>query len=78
MKIHFGYHFTIFSSFQGMALYSWYSWMYAINVIIYVIASSDFRKVYRIFFVDIIAGICTLPGKVCFFKKGTSTVIELT
>merc|ERR1719204_779747 len=53
--------------FKSMALYSWYSWMYAINVIIYVVSSSHFRKVYRIFFADIIAGICTLSGKVCFF-----------
>ena len=51
--------------------------MYAINVIIYVVSSSHFRKVYRIFFVDIIAAICTLPEKVCLFKEGTSTAIEL-
>ena len=63
--------------FQSMALYSWYSWMYAINVIIYVVSSSHFRKVYRIFFADIIAGICTLSGKVCFFREGTSSAIEL-
>ena len=63
--------------FQSMALYSWYSWMYAINVIIYVIASSDFRKVYRIFFADILSGICALPGKVCLFREGIPSAIEL-
>ena len=67
-----------FFSFQSMALYSWYVWMYAINVIIYVASSSYFRKVYRIFFADILSEICSLSRRVCFFrKKETSFAIEL-
>jgi len=66
------------TTFKSMALYSWYVWMYAINVIIYVASSSYFRKVYRIFFADILSEICSLSRRVCFFrKKETSFAIEL-
>ena len=39
--------------FWAMCIYSWYWWMYAINVIVYVITSSDFRSVYSVFLHDI-------------------------
>jgi len=42
-----------------MILYSWYCWMYAINVIIYVASSSEFREVYKIFVKDIVRGFAT-------------------
>ena len=48
-----------------MALYSWYSWMFAINVIIYVVSSSYFRQIYQIFVGDIFHGIRNL-WKNCF------------
>ena len=62
-----------------MILYSWYSWMYAINVIIYVVSSSEFRKVYKIFFEDVFAGFKSLWRKLCFLRTSeTSTqAIEL-
>ena len=61
-----------------MALYSWYCWMYAINVIIYVV-SFEFRKVYKMFFEDVFAGFETLSRTNCFMRKSeTSTpAIEL-
>ena len=64
--------------FQSMALYSWYCWMYAINVIIYVV-SFEFRKVYKMFFEDVFAGFKTLWRTNCFMRKSeTSTpAIEL-
>merc|ERR1719458_2499403 len=64
---------------QSMALYSWYCWMYAINVIIYVVSSSEFRKVYKMFFEDVFAGFAILWRKTCFLRKSdTSTpAIEL-
>jgi len=55
--------------FRSMILYSWYCWMYAINVIIYVVSSSEFRKVYRIFFEDVFAGLLTVWRKGCFLRK---------
>ena len=65
--------------FQSMILYSWYCWMYSINVIIYVVSSSEFRKVYKMFFEDVFAGFSTLWRKCCFLKTSdTSTpAIEL-
>ena len=39
--------------FWAMCIYSWYWCMYAINVIVYVITSSDFRSVYSVFLHDI-------------------------
>ena len=61
-------------SFQSMILFSWYCWMYAINVIIYVVSSSEFRKVYKMFFEDVFAGFATLWRKSCFLRKSdTST-----
>ena len=59
-------------SFQSMMLYSWYCWMYAINVIIYVVSSSEFRKVYCMFFEDVVAGFSTLWTNNC--SLGTSDV----
>ena len=61
-------------SFQSMILYSWYCWMYAINVIIYVVSSREFRKVYSIFFEDVFAGFSTAWRKDYFPRtSGTST-----
>ena len=60
-----------------MILYSWYCWMYAINVIIYVVSSSEFRKVYRIFFEDVFAGFLTVWRKGCFLRKTGTSEIEL-
>ena len=72
--------FAIFFSFQSMMLYSWYCWMYAINVIIYVVSSSEFRKVYRIFFEDVVAGIATLWTNNCFPRTSdiSTPAIELS
>jgi hypothetical protein len=39
--------------FHAMIFYSWYWWMYAINVVIYVTISKDFREVYKLFFKDV-------------------------
>merc|ERR1712156_196209 len=72
--------------FKSMALYSWCSWMFAINVIIYVVSSSYFRQIYQIFFGDIFHGIRTLWRNCCNLNKdnttppqvGESPVIELT
>ena len=72
--------------FQSMALYSWYSWMFAINVIIYVVSSSYFRQIYQIFVGDIIHGVRILWRNCCNLNKnnntppqvGQSPVIELT
>jgi len=58
--------------FKSMMLYSWYCWMYAINVIIYVVSSSEFRKVYCIFFEDAIAGFATLWAN-NFFQRTSDT-----
>ena len=54
--------------------------MYAINVIIYVVSSSEFRKVYRIFFEDVVAGVATLWTNNYFPRRpDTSTpAIELS
>ena len=69
-----------------MALYSWYSWMFAINVIIYVVSSSYFRQIYQIFFGDIFHGIRNLWKNCCDLNKSNvdsprvvseSPVIEL-
>ena len=62
-----------------MALYSWYCWMYAINVIIYVVSSSEFRKVYKMFFEDVFAGFATLWRKTYFLRKSdrSTPAIEL-
>ena len=66
-------------SFQSMILFSWYCWMYAINVIIYVVSSSEFRKVYRIFFEDVFAGFAALWRRGCFFRASDSSpAIELS
>ena len=67
-------------SFQSMILFSWYCWMYAINVIIYVVSSSEFRKVYSIFFEDVFAGFATLWRRVCFLRASDSSTpaIELS
>ena len=43
----------ILGPFHSMIVYSWYWWMYAINVIIYVTISKDFRDVYKLFFKDV-------------------------
>ena len=72
--------------FQSMALYSWCSWMFAINVIIYVVSSSYFRQIYQIFLGDIIHGVRILWRNCCNSNKnnttppqvGESPVIELT
>ena len=63
--------------FQSMILYSWYCWMYAINVVIYVISSSEFRKVYRIFFEDVVAGFLTVWGKCCFLRTSKTSTSEV-
>ena len=72
--------------FQSMALFSWCSWMFAINVIIYVVSSSYFRQIYQIFMADIIHGVRILWRNCCNSNKnnttppqmGESAVIELT
>ena len=44
---------NLLDPYQAMVLYSWYWWMYAINVLIYVATSEDFRKIYKLFIVDL-------------------------
>ena len=70
-----------------MALYSWYSWMFAINVIIYVVSSSYFRQIYQIFFGEIFHGVRNLWKNYCDLNQSNVTppqvvsespVIELT
>merc|ERR1719397_1704805 len=46
--------------------------MYAINVIIYVVSSSQFRKVYRMFFEDVFAGFTTFWRIVCCLRTTDS------
>ena len=67
------------TSFQSMILYSWYCWMYSINVIIYVVSSSEFRKVYKIFFEDVFLGFANLWRKVWFLRTSETetSAIEL-
>ena len=36
--------------FWAMCIYSWYWWIYAINVVVYVVTSNDFRSVYSTYF----------------------------
>ena len=67
------------TSFQSMILYSWYCWMYSINVIIYVVSSSEFRKVYKIFFEDVFHGFAYLWRKFWFLRTSETetSAIEL-
>ena len=49
-------HLGLIDPSYSLVIYSWYWWLYAINVIIYVIVSKDFREIYRIFFRDVLSG----------------------
>ena len=51
--------------------------MYAINVIIYVVSSNAFRKVYRIFFKDVFAGFSTVWRKGRFFRTSGTPHSEI-
>jgi len=42
--------------FWYLVCYSWYWWMYAINIFIYIVTDQDFRKVYRHFLNDVYTG----------------------
>ena len=42
--------------FWYLVCYSWYWWMYASNVFIYIVTDQDFRKVYRLFLKDMFTG----------------------
>jgi len=42
--------------FWYLVCYSWYWWMYASNVFIYIVTDQDFRKVYRLFLKDVFTG----------------------
>ena len=44
---------NLLDPFQAMVLYSWYWWMFAVNVLIYVATSEDFRKIYKLFLIDL-------------------------
>ena len=54
--------------FWAMCIYSWYWWMYAINVIVYVVTSKDFRSVYSIFLRDLTYPVRTFVVW-CFSEK---------
>ena len=45
----------LLSPFYSMVFYSFYWWMYGLNVVIYVATSRDFREMYRIFLQDMFA-----------------------
>jgi len=60
--------------FRSMILFSWYCWMYAINVIIYVVSSREFRKVYGMFFADVFAGFASIWRRSCFLKTSDSSI----
>jgi len=42
--------------FWYLVCYSWYWWMYAVNIFIYIVTDQDFRKVYRHFLTDVYTG----------------------
>jgi len=39
--------------FWYLVFYSWYWWMYAVNVFIYMITDQGFRDVYQLFLKDV-------------------------
>ena len=57
---HLKIHFRQIDVFWYLVCYSWYWWMYAINIFIYIVTDQDFRKVYRLFLKDVYA--CRLNG----------------
>ena len=61
----------LLTPFYSMVFYSWYWWMYAINVIIYVATSKDFRDVYAIFLKDIF-GVSWTPLRYAVMKLSRS------
>ena len=54
--------------FWAMCIYSWYWWIYAINVVVYVVTSKDFCSVYSIFLRDLTYPVRTFTIG-CFSKK---------
>ena len=55
-SFHFKIHFRQIDVFWYLVCYSWYWWMYASNVFIYIVTDQDFRKVYRRFLKDMFTG----------------------
>ena len=55
-SFHLKIHFRQIDVFWYLVCYSWYWWMYASNVFIYIVTDQDFRKVYRLFLKDVFTG----------------------
>ena len=60
----------LLNPFWVMVIYSWYWWMYAINVIVYVFTSRDFRNVYAVFMHDMSYPVRTFVRH-CLRKENT-------
>ena len=60
----------LLNPFWAMVIYSWYWWMYAINVIVYVFTSRDFRNVYAVFMHDMSYPVRTFVRH-CLRKENT-------
>ena len=63
---------NLLEPFESMIFYSWYWWMYAINVIIYIIASKAFREIYNVFLNDIYKSTVLRAQAYLMQKAGTA------
>ena len=65
---------TVLAAYQSMVIYSFYCWMYAVNVFIYVTTSKNLREVYKVFLSDVFEATLRYGGLLVFQCKSTRGV----